>query len=162
MPHNVKTLINNVTIAVVGAPPLSIPTAQTTVTLDDVSFSLIPASAFASSTTSPTEITGGVQPNTPYQGLYYSNTGSHSAYLQDLGTTTGAVSTQANFVSQDAAMTASVVSTANATDLASSEALANALKTAFNLLLADVTALRTTVNNELTALQTAGGPQKSS
>lgn len=172
---------------------MTIPNSQTVVTLDDVSFSAIPASAFASSTTVPTEITSGQQANTPYSGLYYSNTGSRSAYLQDLGSTTGAVSTQANFVSQETALTSaappaltsSQVATANANtqtasyvqaDAQSIATLANALKVAYNLLQADLVAIRandvlqqadlantrTVLNAELTALQTAGGPQKSS
>lgn len=174
MAHLVKTLIPNVTFFIANdSPPLSVADAQTTVTLDDTSFSHIPASAFASSTTVPTELgasqTGNA--NAPYAGLYYSNTGSRTAYLQDLGTTTGAVSVQANFVAADTSLTAATVATANAAtqtgsyvqaDVQTITALANSLKTQYNALLVDVTNLRTQFNAELTALQTAGGPQKSS
>lgn len=173
MPHNVKTLVANVTLWMSEGPPLQIPDAQTTVTLDDISFGRIPSSAFASSTTVPTELTADKtdNANAPYAGLYYSNTGSRTAYLQDLGATSGAISVQANFVAADTALTAATVSTANAAtqtgsyvqaDVQTIAALANSLKTQYNALLADVTALRTTVNAELAALQTAGGPQKSS
>lgn len=173
MPHNVKTLIPNVTIWMSEGPPLQIPDAQTTITLDDISFGRIPSSAFASSTTVPTELTADKSDdaNAPYQGLYYSNTGSRTAYLQDLGTTSGAISVQANFVAADAALTAVTVATANAAtqtgsyvqaDVQTIATLANSLKTQLNALLVDVTAIRTTLNAELTALQTTGGPQKSS
>lgn len=173
MAHLVKTLIPNVTIWMSEGPPLQIQDAQTTVTLDDVSFGHIPQSAFATSTTVPVELTADktTDANAPYAGLYYSNTGSRTAFLQDLGTTTGAVSVQANFVAADAALTAASVSAAAAATQTSSyvqadvqtiATLANSLKTQYNALLADVTAIRTTLNAELTALQTAGGPQKSS
>lgn len=55
------------------------------------------------------------------------------------------------------AATAAVVATANATDLATSEALANALKTQFNLLVADVAAMRTSLNAEVATLKTIAG-----
>lgn len=82
--------------------------------------------------------------------------------LTDLGVTTGAVSAQANVVAAPAALTSSQNATAAATDLATSQALANALKANYNQLQADVVALRTTVANILTELKTAGGPMKSS
>jgi hypothetical protein len=162
--HLVKTLIPNVTFFIADGPPLSIADAQTTVTLDDISFSHIPQSAFASSTTVPTELTADKTDNVnaPYQGLYYSNTGSRTAFLQDLGTTTGAVSVQANFVAADTGLTSSQNATAAAVDLTTTEALANALKANYNQLQVDVANLRTAFNAELAALQTAGGPQKSS
>lgn len=109
-----------------------------------------------------------------------------SGALVDLGavSTGGAVVNQANFVAQQSALTSAqqgaLTSSQNATtaaiDLTTSEALANALKANYNQLQTDVAALRTSynalqvdmaatlakVNAELTALQLAGGPQKSS
>lgn len=90
---------------------------------------------------------------------------SGSAILQNLGfvgSGTGPVAVQAAFVAQNGALTSSQNATAAATDLTTSEALANALKANYNQLQADVVALRTTVNSLLTALQVTGGAQKSS
>lgn len=87
------------------------------------------------------------------------------AILQNMGFVgqgTGPVAVQAAFVAQNGALTSSQNATAAATDLPTSEALANALKANYNQLQADVVALRTTVNNLLTALQVSGGPEKSS
>jgi len=166
-----------VTLPKVGAPPLVIPDAQTVVTLDDDSFALIPPSAFASSTTVPTELPAGltVDANAPYAGLYYSNTGSRTAYLQDLGTTSGAITVQAAFVAADAALTSAAVGALTTTQTAGSsytsneQAMLNAAKadlasirTVVNQLVTDITSLRTAFNAELAALQVTGGPQKSS
>lgn len=75
----------------------------------------------------------------------------------------GAAAAHQGAVSAPAAQTSTAVTTANATDLATAEALANANKTVANALVADVTALRTTVaalvtavNALNTALQTGG------
>lgn len=78
------------------------------------------------------------------------------------GTATGAQSVHiANAVadgaltgSAPAALTGATVSTANATDLATSEALANALKTAVNANVADLVALRTTIGANVTDIAT--------
>lgn len=82
--------------------------------------------------------------------------------LTDLGVTTGAVSAQADAVAAVGALTSSQEATANGSDLATTQALANSLKTKYNALQTDVAAIRTTVNAILTALKTAGGPMKSS
>lgn len=55
------------------------------------------------------------------------------------------------------ALTSSQVATANATDLATSEALANALKVAYNALQTDVSAIRTALNAEVATLKTVKG-----
>lgn len=82
--------------------------------------------------------------------------------LTDLGVTTGAVSAQANYVAAVGALTSSQEATANGSDLATTQALANSLKTKYNALQTDVATLRTALNAALSALQTAGGPMKSS
>lgn len=82
--------------------------------------------------------------------------------LTDLGVTTGAVSAQGNYVAAIGALTSSQNATAAATDLATAQALANALKANYNQLQTDVATIRTAVNAILTSLQTAGGPMKSS
>lgn len=84
---------------------------------------------------------------------------------------TGAVTVQANFVAQAAALTSAQNATAAAATQTSSyvqadvqtiATLANALKTSYNQLQTDVAALQSKINAELTALQVANGPQKSS
>lgn len=81
--------------------------------------------------------------------------------LTDLGVTTGAVSAQADVVAAVGALTSSQNATANGSDLATTQALANALKVSYNALQVDVAAIRTTLNATLAALKTAGGPMKS-
>lgn len=198
MPHQVKTLVGHVTIpSDDGSPPMVVDAAQTTVTLTDAQYAQIPPASFASMSyyqeLTPDQI---ADANAPYQGLYYSLTGTHSAFLQDLGETAGGsvvVTAQGNFVAQmgaltssaPAALTSSQNATANAntqtasyvqTDVQTIATLANALKVSYNAAQVDIAALRTTlaavqtdlatlrtlVNNELTALQITGGPQKSS
>jgi hypothetical protein len=105
-----------------------IETAQTVVTLADTDFQKIPAAAF----------TGGK--------------------LQDLGSPLGVVSVVAPFVAAPAAVTSSQEATANASDLATAQALANSLKTKYNAAQADIVALQAKVAAILTALKTAGGP----
>jgi hypothetical protein len=79
-----------------------------------------------------------------------------------VGTTNDTVVVQAAVVAAPAALTSSQEATANATDLATAQALANSLKTKYNALQADVAALRTVVANTLTNLKTPGGPMASS
>lgn len=82
-----------------------------------------------------------------------------------------AVVVQASVVAAPAALTATAIAAANAAtqtgsyvqaDVQTIATLANELKTDYTALLADVTALRTTVANMLTAMKTAGGPMASS
>jgi hypothetical protein len=172
MPHNVKTLIPNVTIYSAIGTPLVISDAGTTVTLDDASYQHIPQSAFVTSNAVPQELTADKtdNANAPYQGLYYSNTGSRTAYLQDLGpvgsSSSDQVSTQAAYVAADPALTSSAPAALTTTQTAGSsytsneQAMLNALKadlTALRTTLmqtqADLATLRTQFNAELSALQ---------
>lgn len=101
------------------------------VVLEDEEFSLL----------SPTAFTGG------------------SPVLTDNGELGGgAVSAQATDVANVGALTAVAVSTTNAVDLATAEALANANKVQINALVADVATLRTALNSLLTNLRVTGGP----
>lgn len=110
----------------------NIETAQTILTISDENFQRIPAAAFTASK------------------------------LQDLGSTTGAVSVVAPFVAAPAALTSAQNATANGSDPATTQALANALKVSYNALQVDVAAVRTTLAATLVALKTAGGPMAAS
>jgi hypothetical protein len=108
-----------------------VPNANTTVNITSDAFNSIPASMFS---------------------------GNH---LQDMGAVpdgTDAVVTQAPFVTNPAAVTSVQEATANATDLATAQALANSLKIKYNAAQVDIAALRGTVNTLLTALKGAGLP----
>lgn len=106
--------------------------AQTIVTLDDDDFQKIPASAFSSNK------------------------------LEDLGVTEGAITVRADFVAAPAAVTSVQEATANGSDLATTQALANSLKIKYNAAQVDIAALRTTVAALQAALAVTGGPMKTS
>lgn len=108
-----------------------VPNAQTTVNITSDAFNSIPSSMFS---------------------------GNH---LQDMGAVpdgTDAVVTQAVFVNPPAAVTSVQETTANATDLATAQALANSLKTKYNAAQADIAALRGTVAALQAALAGTGKP----
>jgi hypothetical protein len=180
MPHQVKTLVGNVTLPSDDeGPPISVQAAQQTITLTDAQYAKIPPAAFASMSfyqeLTPDQISNA---NAPYQGLYYSLTGTHSAYLQDLGATAGGsilVTAQGTHVAAMGALTSSapaaVTSSQNATTIAVTPAnasytqadqttianLANALKISYNAAQVDIAALRTTlaaVQTDLATLRT--------
>lgn len=109
-----------------------IPDAQTVVTLDDDDFQRIPASAFT------------------------------NGKLTDLGVTAGAITVRANFVAAPAAVTSVQEATANGSDLATTQALANSLKIKYNAAQVDIAALRTTVAALQAALAVTGGPMQTS
>jgi hypothetical protein len=153
MPHKVRTEVANVTLPGVGR----IDTAQTTVTLTDMDFSLIPSAAF----------TSGKVTDLGYTGAAGDTVGTQAAFVAQVGALTSSAPT---------ALTSSQNATATATDLATAQALANALKTSYNAAQVDIAALRTTLaavqvdvatlrtalNSELTALQGVGRPQAAS
>jgi hypothetical protein len=112
-----------------------VPNAQTTVNITQDAFNSIPSTMFS---------------------------GSH---LQDMGAVpdgSDAVVVQAPFVAVPAAVTSVQEATANATDLASAQALANSLKIKYNAAQADIAALRGTVAALQAALAGVGKPMAAS
>jgi hypothetical protein len=112
-----------------------VPNAQTTVNITSEAFNSIPSTMFS---------------------------GSH---LQDMGAVpdgTDAVVTQAVFVNPPAAVTSVQEATANATDLATAQALANSLKAKYNAAQTDIAALRGTVAALQAALAGVGKPMAAS
>jgi hypothetical protein len=72
-----------------------------------------------------------------------------------------AVLTQGANVAAPAALTSSQNATANGSDAATTQALANSLKVSYNALQTDVVALRTTVANLLASITGPGKPMSS-
>lgn len=112
-----------------------VPNAQTTVNITADAFNQIPSTMFS---------------------------GGHLQDMGAVGDPTDAVVTQAAFVAAPAAVTSVQEATANGSDLATTQALANSLKIKYNAAQVDIAALRGTVAALQAALAGLGKPMAAS